>query len=151
MQHAACSSMQCSMQHNYSACSVRVQFATRTAQQAVSSKTVRVPSPLKPGGPGPLQWMGNRPCARRQPQQPAPEAGFLLLPAQRAPGVRWVVLARRLLLWEAVDPWRWERLVVQCLHLRKVQRIFAYTGQFLQLYPDRLRNRLSRVYPKIHG
>ena len=99
----------------------------------------------------PAQLTGNRLCARRQPQQPAPEAGFLLLPAQRAPGVRWVVLARRLLLWEAVDPWRWERLVVQFLHLRKLQRWFAYIGQFLQLYPARLRNRLVRVYPKIHG
>ena len=43
----------------------------------------------------------------------------------------------------------WRRFVVKCIKVRKLQRMYAYTGHFLQAFgwtPD-WRQRLSRMFP----
>ena len=44
---------------------------------------------------------------------------------------------------------RWIRFVQAFHGLRKLQRYFAYAGQRLQDFPDTLRERLRREYPKL--
>ena len=43
---------------------------------------------------------------------------------------------------------RWARLVRRIIAIRKLQRLFAYVGQYLQGFPRNLLDRLSRTHPK---
>lgn len=43
---------------------------------------------------------------------------------------------------------RWERLIRSLLGIRRIQRLFAYTGHYLQNYPRNLLRRLTDSYPQ---
>ena len=101
--------------------------------------------------------MGAACCSRRQRAQPqAPAQGQPLLQEQPlAAEAAWHNIVRR---WRIVQHLRraaaashqWCRYELRLRNVRKLQRIWAYTGHYLQQYPDELRTRLVRVYPKIH-
>ena len=42
----------------------------------------------------------------------------------------------------------WGALVKRILKIRKLQRLFAFIGHYLQRYPKALRNRVALTYPK---
>ncbi len=41
----------------------------------------------------------------------------------------------------------WRRIVRSFLRLRSLQRYWAHLGQYLQLFPSGLRDRLRQIYP----
>ena len=43
---------------------------------------------------------------------------------------------------------QWERLIRSLLRIRRIQRLFAYTGHYLQTYPRSLLRRLTLTYPQ---
>ena len=43
---------------------------------------------------------------------------------------------------------QWERLIRSLLRIRRIQRLFAYTGHYLQTYPRSLLQRLTLTYPQ---
>lgn len=42
----------------------------------------------------------------------------------------------------------WGRLVKRILKIRKLQRVFAFVGHYLQRYPKALLNRVAKTHPK---
>ena len=42
----------------------------------------------------------------------------------------------------------WGTLVKRIWKIRKLQRLFAYLGQYLQQYPKALLNRVAQTHPK---
>ena len=95
--------------------------------------------------------MGAACCSRRQRAQPqAPDRQPLLQEQPLGAEAAWLHLVLRLQRAERVCL-HWCRFEQQFRSLRKLQLTFAHVGHYLQQIDWRLRRRLARVYPKIHG
>ena len=96
--------------------------------------------------------MGAACCSRRQRAQPqAPDRQPLLQEQPLgAAEAAWLHLVLRLQRAERVCL-HFQRFEQQFRSLRKLQLTFAHVGHYLQQIDWRLRRRLARVYPKIHG
>ena len=65
--------------------------------------------------------------------------------SRRAPILRIVALSAEQ---SAKATFNWYRFVKSCLSLRKLQRVFAYSGHHLKLFPARLRLRIANKWPQ---
>ena len=70
--------------------------------------------------------------------------------SRRAPSLR--AAAARVVVLTELESRRaqvnWVRLVTCLFSIRKAQRIFAYTGHYLQLFKKRLRLRIALKWPQ---